>query len=201
MIFTLNAEPRHTVRKSDLTNLRASGLIPAVIYGSDTESISISVKKPEFGQMYKKSFSEVSFWEIELAGKKYHTILKDKQIHPVGRHFLHLDFMVVDAASVIELEIPITIVGEAIGTKEGGMLDIQMRTIKVSCKGTDIPQELSLDISQMKVGDSKHVRDLPSGSWHYIDHADVTIAVVHAKKIEAVKEETPAAPAAETEKK
>ncbi|PKN73057.1 MAG: 50S ribosomal protein L25 [Candidatus Cloacimonetes bacterium HGW-Cloacimonetes-3] len=200
MIFTLNAEPRHTVRKSDLTNLRASGLIPAVIYGSDTESISISVKKPEFTQMHKKSFKEVCFWEIELAGKKYHTILKEKQIHPVGRHFLHLDFLVVSATSVIELDIPITFVGEAIGTKEGGMLDIQMHTIKVSCKGTDIPKELSLDVSDMRIGDSRHVCDLPSGSWTYLDHEDVTIAVVHAKKVEVVTEETPAAePVEETE--
>jgi large subunit ribosomal protein L25 len=169
-----------------------------VIYGRDTESISISLKKPEFTQMYKKSFTEVSFWEIELAGKKYHTILKDKQIHPVGRHFLHLDFMVVEATSVIELEIPIRYLGEAIGTKEGGMLDIQMRTVKVSCKGTEIPEELSIDVSGMKVGDSKHVCDLPTGSWHFIDHADVTIAVVHPKKVEVVKE---AAPAEEPEKK
>ncbi len=196
MIFTLTAEPRNTVKKSDLTNLRARGLIPAVIYGNGIANVSISIKKAEFTQLFKKSFKEVSFWEIEVAGKKYHTILKEKQVHPVSRNFLHLDFQVVDAAAMIELDIPINFVGDAIGTKEGGMLDIQTHSVKISCKGTEIPEGLSLDISDLKVGDSKHVRDLPKGSWHYIDHADVTLAVVHAKKVEAPKEAA-AAPEAE----
>ncbi|MDD2228803.1 MAG: 50S ribosomal protein L25 [Candidatus Cloacimonetes bacterium] len=189
MIFTLNAEPRHTVKKSDLTNLRASGLIPAVIYGSNTESISISINKHDFGQMYKKSFKEVCFWEIELSGKKYYTMLKAKQIHPVGRQFLHLDFLVIEAAAILEFDMPITFVGEAIGVKEGGMLDAQMRTAKISCKGTDVPKEICLDVSALNVGDALHVCDLPTGNWSYVDNADVTVVVVHAKKVEAPVEE------------
>ncbi len=195
MIFTLTAEPRTTVKKSDLTNLRASGMIPAVIYGNGIENVSISVKKAEFTQLFKKSFKEVSFWEIEVAGKKYHTILKEKQVHPVSRNFLHLDFQVVDAAAMIELDIPIKFIGEPVGLKEGGMMDIQLHSVTVNCKGTEIPEDLSLDISGLKVGDSKHVRDLPTGSWHYVDHADVTLVVIHAKKTEAPKED--AAPEAE----
>jgi large subunit ribosomal protein L25 len=192
MIFTLNAEPRHTVKKSDLTNLRASGWIPAVIYGKETPSIPISINKAVMTQLYKKSFTEMCFWEIELSGKKYHTMLKEKQIHPVGRQFLHLDFMIVGAESVLEFDMPIKFVGEAIGTKEGGMLDAQMRTIKISCKSTEVPEEISLDVTALNVGDALHVRDLPKGSWNYLDHEDVTVVVVHAKKAEAPKEETPA---------
>lgn len=192
MIFTLNAEPRHTVKKSDMTNLRASGMIPAVIYGNKMDSLSISVPKAEFTQMLKKSYSEVCFWEIEVAGKKYHTILKEKQVHPVVRNVLHIDFLTVDADSVVEIDVPINFMGEAIGLKEGGMMDIQMRTVKVTCKANRIPEEISIDISGLKVGDSVHVSNLPAGDWQYKDHADVTLAVVHAKKTEALKEEAPA---------
>lgn len=60
-------------------------MIPAVIYGPELESISVSIPKGDFTQLYKKSFAEVSFWDIELNGDQFHTILKDKQIHPVTR--------------------------------------------------------------------------------------------------------------------
>lgn len=193
MIFTLNAEPRHTAKKSDMTNLRASGMIPAVIYGNKMDSLSISVPKAEFTQMLKKSYSEVCFWEIEVAGKKYHTILKEKQVHPVVRNVLHIDFLTVDADSVVEIDVPINFLGEAIGLKEGGMMDIQMRTIKITCKANRIPEEISIDISHLKVGDSVHVSNLPTGDWQYKDHADVTLAVVHAKKSAAPAEEAPTA--------
>jgi len=192
MIFTLNAELRHTVKKSDLTNLRASGMIPAVIYGNKMDSLSISLPKAEFTQMLKKSYAEVCFWEIEVEGKKYHTILKDKQIHPVVRNVLHLDFLTVSADSVVDIDVPITYLGEAIGLKEGGMMDIQMRTVKISCKANRIPDEISIDISNLNVGESVHVSNLPTSDWQYKDNADVTLAVVHAKKTEAPKEEAPA---------
>ncbi len=197
MIFTLKATPRTTVRKSDLTTLRAGGMIPVVIYGPGKESLSAAIVKSEFTQMYKKSFSEVSFWEIELDGKKFHTILKDKQIHPVSRDFLHVDFMIVEAEALIELEIPIHFTGEAIGTKEGGMLEIMQRHIKIACKSSDIPEELVLDVSKLKVGESLHISDLPQGKWQVKDHAEVALVVVHPKKKESQKEAEPAAPTPE----
>jgi large subunit ribosomal protein L25 len=102
MIFNLNAVPRNTVKKSDLNTLRASGMIPAVIYGPKMDSIDISIPKGDFTQMLKKSFTEVSFWDINLNGKQFHTILKDKQVHPVSRDILHIDFMVIAAEALIE---------------------------------------------------------------------------------------------------
>lgn len=185
MIFTLNAQARNTVKKSDLTVLRASGMIPAVVYGNKVESTKLSINMAEFIKCYKKSFNEVCFYELELSGKKYHTILKDKQIHPVTRNFLHLDFMIVPIESTIELDFPVKIVGEPIGLKEGGFMDVVHRNVKVTCKATDIPKGLELDVSSLKVGDSLHVRDLPKGSWQYKDHDDVTIVVIHAKATSA----------------
>ncbi|MDD4310024.1 MAG: 50S ribosomal protein L25 [Candidatus Cloacimonetes bacterium] len=197
MIFTLNADQRHTVKKSDLTNLRADGKIPAIIYGPSMPGLSISINKAEFTQLFKKSFTEVCFWEIACEGKKYHTLLKEKQIHPVTRNFLHLDFLMVDADDLIEFDVPIRFIGEAVGTKEGGMLDAQQHTVKITCKAANIPEDLKLDVTNLKVGDSLHVSDLPKGNWQYKDHNDVTLVVVHPKKSEAVKD---AAPTTETEK-
>lgn len=193
MIFNLNAEPRKTTRKSDLTTLRAAGLIPAVIYGPQMESVSVSLSKSDFAQLYKKSFSEVSFWEIAAGGKTYHTILKDKQVHPVTRNFLHLDFMVVEKSAMIELEVPIRYLGEAKGTQEGGMLDILHRSIKIACKADAIPEDLELNVSGLDVNESLHVKDLPKGSWIVKEHDDVALVVVHPKKREEAAPEQPKA--------
>lgn len=185
MIFNLTTKPRVTQRKSDLTQLRASGLVPAVIYGADMESLSISLVKSEFTQCYKKSFGELAFYELELEGKKYHTLLKAKQTHPVTREFLHLDFMVIPAKAPIEIDVPIKFIGEPAGLKEGGVMDIQVRTAKISCVADSIPEDLELNISKMLVGESLHISDLPKGNWEYKDHPGVALVVVHAKKAEA----------------
>lgn len=185
MIFTLDTEKRTMGKKSELSALRASGLIPAVLYGPGIESTPISVNKNEFTKNLKKSYTELAFWEIKLDGKTYHTILKDKLIHPVRRDVLHIDFMVVGAKAEMEFDIPIHFDGEAIGTKEGGFVDMIQRTVKVSCIASNLPQDLRLDITDMKVGDSKHISDLPTGNWTYKDNADNTLVVIHPKKTEA----------------
>ncbi len=201
MIYTLEAKQRTTTKKSELTALRNEGLIPAVLYGKDVKSTPIAVDRAAFMNFYKKSFNEMTFYEIMLDGKKYHTILKDKLIHPVQRNILHMDFMVIQESALMEFDIPIQFIGEAAGTKEGGFTDIIQRSIKIICRAKDIPEEIQLDISPLHVGASLHVKDLPQGAWQYKDHADVTLVVIHAKAVaettpvvEPVPAEEPAAP-------
>lgn len=195
MIFTLDAITRDNKKKSDLTELRAQGLIPAVIYGKGLESQSVAVKKADFMNCYKKSFKEIAFYEILFEGKKYHTLLKEKQTHPVNRDFLHLDFMVIPPKSMIEVDVPVRVVGEAAGLKEGGFLDILHRSLKIVVQADQIPEDIELMVSDLRVGDTIHVRDLPAGKWQYKDNPDNAVAVVHAKKADAAPAAAPEAPA------
>ena len=193
MIFTLEAQKRNTVKKSELTALRSAGMIPAVMYGKDVAATTITINKGAFQQCYKKSFNELAFYEINLDGKKFHTILKDKLVHPVTRNILHIDFMIVQETAQMEFEVPLQYIGEAAGNKEGGFTDMLQRSVKITCKAKDVPQEISVEISHLRVGDSLHVKDLPTGAWHYKDHADVALVVIHAKKKDAAAaEEKPA---------
>ncbi len=199
MIFTLDAIARDNKKKSDLTELRAQGLIPAVIYGKGLESLAVTVKKADFMNCYKKSFQEIAFYEIQYEGKKFHTLLKEKQTHPVNRDFLHLDFMVIPPKSMIEVDVPVKVIGEAAGLKEGGFLDVLHRSLKIVVQADQIPEDIELVVTGMHVGDTIHVRDLPVGKWQYKDNPDNAIAVVHAKKVEAAPAaatETPAQPQA-----
>ena len=185
MILTIDAESRVTMRKSDLTELRSKGMIPAVVYGEKMESKSIAVKKVEFMKAYKKSFHEVTFYNVQLDGKKYFSILKEKQVHPVTRDLLHLDFLTISKKHSFEFDVPFSFEGEPIGLKKGGMMDIIQRSVKIKCLPDQVPEAIQLDVSNMEVGTTIHVSDLPTGSWEYTDNADNTIIVVHAKKGEA----------------
>lgn len=184
MIFNLEAKKRTTTKKSELTALRAQGMIPAVLYGKEVDAASIAIDMGEFQKCYKRSFNELAFYDIELDGKKYHTILKDKLVHPVTRNILHIDFMVISAKVQMEFDIPIKFTGEALGAKEGGFTDFVHRTVTVSCRADEAPDELELDVSQLGIGDSLHVSDLPKGPWQFKEHDDVTLVVIHAKRVE-----------------
>lgn len=189
MIFTLEAQMRKTVRKSDLNQLRAQGIIPAVLYGPNMETMSISIDQAEFVKCYKRSFTELAFYELHMDGKKYHTILKDKLIHPVRRNFLHLDFQVIPTEVEMEFELPINYIGDAIGIKEGGFVDIVQRTVKVICQASKLPDIITVDLSPLNIGDAVRIKDLIQGEWVYKDHEDETLVVVHSKVAEVEAEE------------
>jgi large subunit ribosomal protein L25 len=185
MIFKINAEQRETIRKSDLGNMRKNGFIPAIVYGPGTEPLKVTLNKAEFMKNYKKSFGELAFYEIEYAGKNYHTMIKERQIHPVSREILHVDFMVIPPHHLIEVDAPLKFVGTPEGVKEGGLLDIVHRTIKISCREEDIPEDIKVDITHLKLGEALHVRQLPAGNWYVKAHADDAVAVVHTRRGEA----------------
>ncbi len=193
MIFNIDAQKRTTTKKSELNALREQGKIPAVLYGKEVDTASIAIDMGEFQKCYKRSFNELAFYDIELDGKKYHTILKDKLVHPVTRNILHIDFMVISAKAQMEFDIPIKFVGESLGAKEGGFTDYVHRTVTISCRADEAPDELELDVSQLRIGDTLHVSDLPKGPWQYKEHDDVTLVVVHAKRAEEVAEPEEAA--------
>lgn len=184
MIFKIEATQRDTKNKVDLSQLRKKGFIPAVVYGHNVEPLSITLNKAEFMKLYKKSFHEIVFYEIQLAGKEYHTLLKERQMHPVTREILHIDFMVIPPHQKIEVDVPIQFIGTAIGTKTGGFMDVIQRTVKILCVEDAIPEGIEVDISHLEVGDVLHVNQLPQGDWIVKDNPDNAVVTIHAKKIE-----------------
>lgn len=185
MIFKLEAEQRVTERKSDLSHLRKNGFIPAIVYGQGCEPMKVSLNKADFMKLYKKSFNELVFYEIKIAGKEYHTLLKERQIHPVSREMLHVDFMVVPPHQMIEVDVPLKYIGTAIGSKEGGFMDIVHRVLHIQCVEDAIPSDIEVDITNLKVGDALHVHQLPKGNWTVKEHADTVLVTMHAKKIDS----------------
>jgi large subunit ribosomal protein L25 len=197
MILKIDAKERKTVRKSELSKLRRDGFIPAVVYGPGVEPLKISLDKADFMKLYKKSFNELVFYEVQYAGKEYHTLLKERQMHPVSREILHVDFMVIPPHQMIEVEVPLKFIGTPKGTKEGGFMDIVQRMLRIQCVEDAIPEDIEVDISHLVVGEALHVRQLPKGNWTVKDHPESALVTIHAKKtetqpvVEPKAEETP----------
>ncbi len=184
MNINIDAKEREIGRRSDLNKLRSEGYIPGVIYGAGKKGVNILLEKLEFNRKYKKSIGEVAFYEITVGGKTYTTILKSKQIHPVKRNFVHIDFMELKKGHKITIEIPLQFVGEAAGEAEGGVVDILIRKLKVSSLPKDVPDNIKVDISALKIGDSLSVADLDLTNLETELPEDTTIVNITTKMSE-----------------
>ena len=191
MNIKINAEKRDLGKRSDLTELRKEGFIPGIIYGAGQEGMKIAFNARDYTREYKKSIGAVAFFDITVDGKIYKTFIKEKQIHPLTREIVHIDFLELHKGKPITIDVPINFTGEALGTKEGGVFEIIHRTIQVTCLPKDIPDEISFDISDMNIGDSIHLKDLNISEEMNTDLSDeITIAILSVPKVvEEVVEE------------
>ena len=160
MNIKIKAEKRSLGKRSDLTELRKEGLIPCIIYGAGQEGIKISINARDYTREYKKTIGEVAFFDITIDGSTYKTLIKEKQIHPLTREITHIDFLELHKGKSITIEVPINFDGVALGIKEGGILEVSIRNIQVTCLPKNIPDEIKIDISSLNIGDSIHFGDI-----------------------------------------
>ena len=188
MNIKIEATLREKGKRSDLNRYRREGFIPAVIYGDGKIGVNILLQKIEFMRSYKESIGEVAIFDVNLAGKNFSTFIKEKQVHPVSREFVHIDFVELHKGKSITLKIPMHYTGLAIGTSEGGSLEIMHHNIEVSCLPKDIPDEIKIDVTHLAIGDSIHFREieLSEGATTNMSEATTLVAVRAPKKIEEV---------------
>lgn len=191
MNVKIEAKAREKGKKSDLNKLRNDGFIPAIIYGEGNEGVKITLEKISFMKAYRKSIGEMVLFDIELDGKNFTTILKDKQLHPVTREFVHIDFQELHQGVAINVNVPFTFVGEPKGITQGGILDINLRDIEISCLPKDIPEDIKVDISGIGLDESLHIKDIDLGGLETKISPEITLASVRSPKIaeEPVEEE------------
>lgn len=160
MNIVIEAKKRIADRKSTTKQLRNELKIPAVIYRSGEDSLPIILEESVFTAEYRKSIGEITFYIIKLGDKEIKTVIKEKQVHPVSRRVVHLDFQEMIPGQLITLAVPLKFKGEPQGLKAGGKLEILIRKIKITCKPEDIPEEIVIDVSPLKIGESIHFADL-----------------------------------------
>ncbi len=191
--FKLNATVRKTTGNSPARELRRGGQIPAVLYGPQTESLVLAVNHKELEQILKKgNIGSIILNLIIQNGKKITkpAMIKELQSHPVSGAFLHVDFYEIDMQRKINVMIPVVTKGISKGVELGGMLQIIRREIEVLCMPGDIPEAIELDITDMDIGDSVHVDEIPLGENVEVasDH-NFTVLTIVSPQVEEVEEE------------
>jgi len=176
----LKATRREGTGKQVTRKLRAAGVIPAVLYGNKAEPESLQVDINDLHIIYR-SYSGANFI-LNLAIEDQEpvmTIIRERQRHPVSGATLHLDFQRIDVAKAIMIEVPIHLTGEAPGVKDfGGTLEHLLRWAEVSCLPLEIPEEIVIDVSELGINDSIHVRDLARDGMEFLaDEGRVVVAV------------------------
>ena len=205
----LKAEPRANVGRAAVRKLKTRGFIPAVIYGGKDKPQPLQVAIRDINAMMSHASGENVLVELEIAGEKSSrtALVQEVQHTPVGGDIRHVDFHAISMDDTIQAEVPLEPVGTANGVKNfGGLLEQSLRVLTLECLPRDLPDRITVDISQLNIGDSIHVRDiqLPSGVTAKVP-ADLTAFSVLAPVVEEVpvvaEAEAAAGPEVITEKK
>ena len=189
----LQALLRETVGNGPARVLRQAGRIPAILYGRNTEPVLLSVDSKELEQILGKgSFGQFILNLVIQNGKKVTkaAMIKELQTHPVSGQLIHIDFYEIDMKRQIKVMVPVVTTGKSIGVEEGGMLNIVRRELEVFCLPGDIPESFEIDISEMTIGDSVHIEDIPLGDNVEVA-ADVNYTVVTVLSPKVEEEEVP----------
>jgi large subunit ribosomal protein L25 len=177
----LKAQPRQEQGKSATRKMRAAGRIPAVVYGHGDETRMISVDAHELELLFAKVHYENTIIEVDVEGAAgpVKTLVREVQSHAYRPQVLHVDFQQVHAGESVHVQVPIRLLGTAVGTRVGGVLMQTVTDLDVRCMPDRIPEVIEVDISALGINDSIHLRDiqLPDGVEAQID-ADRTICSI-----------------------
>ncbi|MCR6670013.1 50S ribosomal protein L25/general stress protein Ctc [Devosia ginsengisoli] len=200
----LNAQAREGVGKGAARELRRQGLVPAVIYGDKKPPVTIAIPyKDAHKQIYAGGFLS-HIIELDVDGTKHSVIPRDYQLDPVKDFPIHVDFLRVGKGTKLNVQVHVHFINEEAspGLKRGGTLNIVRHTVEVSAPASDIPEEITVDLTGYDIGDSIHISavTLAKGVTPVITDRDFTIATIVAPSaLKSAGEETEAETAAEPE--
>ena len=180
--YKLEIKDRNLTRTKGSKTIRRSGLIPGVLYYAGEANVNISVDKLI---LYHALQSGQHIFEVELGGDTQFTMIKELQYHPVTDEVIHIDLMRVRRSEKITISVPLVLIGEPLGVKEGGVLSQSMTQIEISCFPTDVPEQIELNIEDLEMNSAKSVADIT------IDDEDVEI--LSAEDLNIVSVHPPAA--------
>jgi len=193
-IVNLNAESRTAVGKGPARTLRREGKVPAVLYGPTSDPVMLTVNARDLETVLKKGRGGQSLMKLnfENGSQTQRTVmLKELQVHPLSREMIHADFFEIDMKRKIRVNVPVVTSGKSVGVELGGMLQIIRRELEVFCLPMEIPESIEIDVTNLDIGDSVHVEEvpLPEGVEIAADVNFTVVTVLSPKKEEEVVEE------------
>src|SRR5262245_42492807 len=204
MDATLQAEKRDGRGKNEARRLRAEGRIPAVVYGTEKgKATEIAVDPKELMRILHSESGVNTLIGLRLDGTDTRVLVKEYQLDPIDHRLLHADFYKVALDKMLTVTVPILLKGEARGVKQqGGIVDFVHREIEIECLPADIPENITVDVSELILHQGIRVRGLQTeaAKWKPISEPDMMIVHVVALKAEepepaAAEVAAPATPA------
>ena len=203
MAIKLNAEIRKVAGKGAARAVRKSANIPAVIYGEKKEPVSIELNGREFNMLLVQPSLRTKLFEITVAGNKEDAMLMDIQYHPVSDKVVHVDFKRINVKEPVRVVVPVEVINADVskGIKLGGVLNFAVRKVALVGLVDNIPEKITIDLSDVTIGDTIHGSDLvlPNGVTLGLHMADLAFATIGGKmpeEADAKKAAAAAAPAA-----
>jgi len=193
--FSLNVAKREATGKGGARSLRRSGYTPAIVYRGGT-SLPVQIAAKELSHFINRTAGEQVLVNLDLPEGQKQAIVKDYQVDPILGDLLHVDFQEISATEEIEIAVHIVTTGEAIGVKrDKGILQYGIREIEIECLPDKIPGHVTVDVSNLLIGQTIHVSDLKLGEGIRVitDPGKMIVTVT------AIKEEVVVAPEAVVE--
>lgn len=159
MSVIVHAKAREAHKRAVLTELREGGFVPAVVYGYKIETTPIAVDERDFEKTLRED-GRNAVMSLDVDGKQVNAVLAEVQKDPVKGNLIHLDFLAVNMNKKIELDVPVLIVGDSVGVREGGSLQMPNREVKLNVEPSKIPELIEVDITALGIGDSISVADI-----------------------------------------
>jgi large subunit ribosomal protein L25 len=184
--LTINAESRKKLGGSTALQLRQQGRVPGILYGHGEPSIPFHVKELDLRPLIYTN--ETHTVNLNLDGQPQRCILREVQFHPVTDRVSHIDLIIIHANEKIKIDVPVKLVGTAAGVKDGGVMDFSLHKLSIEVLPDSIPEHIELDITNLKIGHSLHVSDLPSNDAYTIatDSHAVIVTIAAPKAAEEV---------------
>jgi large subunit ribosomal protein L25 len=202
-LLSIEAEPREVFGKNASRRLRHAGRVPAVVYGDQGPSLPLTVDPKEILRVLRSGAGQNAIFTLEIKGRApARVMLRDWQLDPIKGNLIHVDMVRIGRDHKLRVKVPIHIKGEAKGVKvQGGIFEFALREVEVECLPDDIPESLTVDITELTIGQNLRVANLPLGPKvkvltdpdRVVAHV-VTLRVEEEKPAEEAVEAAPAEP-------
>lgn len=197
--FQLEGTPRTDLGKKGTKAVRNQDMIPAVIYGSEAVELPFTGKLEEGEQLIERegrglitrSFQvseegvrklvyspEIFEVELTIAGKKYQSVMRELQFHPVSDKLLHMDFLEVVPNKPVVMEVPVQLTGHAVGVRAGGKMSLSMRKIRVKGMIENIPEKIVIDVTNLELGKTIQIKDVQVENLTLMNASNAVVCTV-----------------------
>jgi large subunit ribosomal protein L25 len=175
----LVAERREGTGKGVARRLRASGRVPAVLYGQGVGPMSLSVDSRELIHLFHTGAGTNVLVDLVVDGDEHLAMAREIQRDHIKGRFVHVDFLAVSRDQKITIDVPVRLVGDSVGVKAGGVLEHHLWEVQVECLPTDVPEAIQADVTELEIGSSLRVADLvaPEGATILTNPDDLVVAV------------------------